>query len=66
MRDGGAAVEVSFDIQTYCLRTGERCLSYWMNPDDAKILVFDQNQWVLDEHVDGLQVHEWRSGPPRN
>ena len=45
--DGGRRAGVSFDIQTYCLRTGERCLSYWMNPDDAKILVFDQNQWVL-------------------
>ena len=45
--DGGRSAEVSFDIQTYCLRSGERCLSYWLNPDDAKILVFSQNQWVL-------------------
>jgi hypothetical protein len=45
--DGNRTAEVSFDIQTYCLRTGERCLSYWLNPDDAKILVFAQNQWVL-------------------
>jgi len=22
-------------------------LSYWLNPGDAKILVFSQNQWVL-------------------
>jgi serine/threonine-protein kinase len=45
--DGGRTAEVNFDIQTYCLRTGQRCLSYWLNPDDAKILVFSQNQWVL-------------------
>jgi serine/threonine protein kinase len=45
--DGGRSAEVNFDIQTYCLRTGERCLSYWMNPDDAKILVFAQSQWAL-------------------
>jgi len=45
--DGGRSAEVGFDIQTYCLRTGDRCLSYWLNPDDVKILLFSQNQWVL-------------------
>jgi serine/threonine-protein kinase len=45
--DGGRSAEVGFDIQTYCLRTGDRCLSYWKNPNDAKVLVFAQNQWVL-------------------
>jgi serine/threonine-protein kinase len=43
----GRSAEAGFDIQTYCLRTGERCLSYWLNPDDDKILVFTQSQWVL-------------------
>jgi serine/threonine-protein kinase len=45
--DGGRNAEVNFDIQTYCLRTGDRCLSYWRNLNDTKILVFSQNQWVL-------------------
>jgi hypothetical protein len=45
--DGGRNAEVNFDIQSYCLRNGQRCLSYWSNPNDAKILVFSQNQWVL-------------------
>jgi serine/threonine-protein kinase len=45
--DGGRNAEVSFDIVTYCLRTGDRCLSYWQNPSDTKILVFAQNQWTL-------------------
>jgi hypothetical protein len=45
--DGGRTAEVNFDIQTYCLRTGDRCLSYWLNPDDTKVLVFSQNRWVL-------------------
>jgi serine/threonine-protein kinase len=45
--DGNRSAEVNFDIQTFCLRTGQRCLSYWLNPDDDKILVFEQNQWVL-------------------
>jgi len=45
--DGGRNAQVNFDIQTYCLRTGDRCLSYWENPDDAKILTFAANKWVL-------------------
>ena len=56
---------MSFDIQTYCLRTGERCLSYWVNPDDAKILVFDQSQWVLTNTSSDVGVHERRSRPTR-
>jgi len=44
---GGRNAEVNFDIATYCLRTGERCLSYWQNPSDTKILIFTKNQWVL-------------------
>ena len=45
--DGGRNAQVNFDIQTYCLRTGDRCLSFWENPDDAKILTFSANKWVL-------------------
>lgn len=45
--DGGRSAEVNFDVQTYCLRAGDRCLSYWLNPNDAKILTFSQSQWVL-------------------
>ena len=43
----GRSAEANFDIQTYCLRSGERCLSYWQNPDDIKALVFSQGRWVL-------------------
>jgi hypothetical protein len=46
-KDGNRSADVSFDITTYCLRTGDRCLSYWLNPDDAKILTFAKNQFVL-------------------
>jgi serine/threonine-protein kinase len=45
--EGGRNTEVNFNIQTYCLRTGERCLSSWLNPDHAKILIFSGDQWVL-------------------
>jgi Protein kinase domain len=43
----GRSAEANFDIQTYCLRTGERCLSVWLNPDDMKTLLFSQSRWVL-------------------
>ena len=43
----GRSAEANFDIQTYCLRTGERCLSYRQSPDDIKALVFAQGRWVL-------------------
>jgi serine/threonine-protein kinase len=45
--NGSRNAEADFTVKTYCLRTGDRCLSYWENPGDAKILVFAQNQWVL-------------------
>jgi serine/threonine-protein kinase len=45
--DGGRNTEVTFTIQTYCLRTGDRCLSSWVNPDHAKVLVFAGAQWDL-------------------
>jgi serine/threonine-protein kinase len=46
-KDGNRSADVSFDIQTYCLRTGDRCLSYWLTPNDVKILTFAKNQFVL-------------------
>jgi serine/threonine protein kinase len=46
-KDGNRSADVSFDIKTYCLRTGDRCLSYWFNPDGPKILTYAKNQWVL-------------------
>jgi serine/threonine-protein kinase len=46
-KNGNRSADVSFDISTYCLRSGDRCLSYWLNPDDAKILTFAKNQFVL-------------------
>ncbi|MFI5509683.1 protein kinase [Mycobacterium sp. NPDC051804] len=50
-KDGNRSADVSFDISTYCLRTGDRCLSYWANPGDAKILTFAKNQFVLANRV---------------
>ena len=41
------SANADFDIKTYCLRSGDRCLSAWQNPSDVKILVFSQRKWVL-------------------
>jgi predicted Ser/Thr protein kinase len=46
-REGNRNADVSFDIQSFCLRTGERCLSYWLSPTDIKVLIFANNEWVL-------------------
>ncbi len=46
-KDGNRSADVNFDISTYCLRTGDRCLSYWLTPGDIKILSFAKNQFVL-------------------
>jgi serine/threonine-protein kinase len=45
--EGGRTAEVEFDVQSYCLRSGERCMSYWQNPEDNKMLVFTPDNWVL-------------------
>lgn len=44
---GGVSPPTNFDIQTYCLRTGDRCLSYWQNPKDPRTFLFAQNKWDL-------------------
>jgi serine/threonine-protein kinase len=43
----GQNAEATFAIQTYCLRTGKRCLSFWLNGDQFKTLIFTQDGWVL-------------------
>ena len=62
-KDGNRSADVSFDIQTYCLRTGDRCLSYWLTPDDVKILPFAKNQFVLANQVVGL-TRARKAAPP--
>ncbi len=47
--------QASFDIQTYCLRTGDRCLSFWQNPDNVKNLLFSDDKWVLTNTTSDAQ-----------
>jgi serine/threonine protein kinase len=45
--DPSSNYSLSFGIQSYCLRTGQRCLSYWQNPQDPRTFLYSQDQWVL-------------------
>jgi serine/threonine protein kinase len=45
--DPSSNYSLSFGIQSYCLRTGQRCISYWQNPQDPKTFLYSQDQWVL-------------------
>ena len=43
----GRSYESSFDVQSFCLRTGDRCLSSWLNPDRTNSFIFQQDKWDL-------------------
>ena len=60
-KDGNRNADVSFDIQSFCLRTGERCLSYWLSPNDIKVLIFAKNEWVL---ANGTSDTKCQNGSP--
>jgi serine/threonine-protein kinase len=44
----GQKTENEFEIKTYCLRTAQRCLSYWFSPNQARSFTFKQQRWVLN------------------
>ena len=37
------------------LRTGDRCLSSWLSPDEYKALVFSEGKWVLTTTANDTQ-----------
>ena len=50
----GAREESDFGVRTDCLRTGERCLSDFLNPDTGTgaVLVFGNGKWTRTEEFD--------------
>jgi hypothetical protein len=46
-RQGGASHEVVGSVQTRCLRTVERCMSYFNEVSSAEPFVFADGQWIL-------------------
>jgi serine/threonine-protein kinase len=56
-------------VKTFCLRTGDRCMSYFMNPDAFQPFIFANGQWTADVEYDhtcsGENSHvKWTSTLP--
>ncbi len=49
---GGGVQEEDLSVQTDCLRTGDRCMSYFHNPKGVQALVFANGQWTWTQEVD--------------
>ncbi len=48
----GGKLEYDYAVRTDCLRTGDRCMSFFHNPDYAVPLVFAGGQWTKDRELD--------------
>jgi hypothetical protein len=46
---GGYKFEYDYAVRTDCLRTGDRCVSYFHNPDSVVPLVFGAGKWTEDK-----------------
>jgi serine/threonine protein kinase len=51
--DGSKPPESDYSVRTYCLRSGDRCMSFFYSPDYAKPLVFANGKWTLNWPVEG-------------
>jgi serine/threonine-protein kinase len=64
----GEAQGYDYAVRTDCLRTGDRCMSYFHNPDSRNSLVFGSGKWTNNEEYDapscgaGGAGHVKRSG----
>ncbi len=46
-------LQKDYAVATDCLRTGDRCMSYFHTPSDFRPLVFSGGNWTLDSESDG-------------
>jgi hypothetical protein len=46
LTSGGAQQENDFSVRTDCLRSGDRCMSFFYNADALKPLVFANGKWT--------------------
>ncbi|HTY31280.1 hypothetical protein [Mycobacterium sp.] len=50
----GVTYEADFGVRTDCLRNGERCTSFFYNPDKGyEALLFENGSWTRNEEWDG-------------
>jgi tRNA A-37 threonylcarbamoyl transferase component Bud32 len=51
--NGLPQLQKDYTVATDCLRTGDRCMSYFHTPADFRPLVFSGGNWTLDTESDG-------------
>jgi serine/threonine-protein kinase len=51
--NGSPQQDLVYDVTTDCLRTGDRCMSYFHSPSDFRPLVFGDGNWTSDIEFDG-------------
>ena len=48
---GSKQQDYDYAVRTDCLRTGDRCMSYFHGPDGAVALVFGDGKWIRDRDL---------------
>jgi predicted Ser/Thr protein kinase len=51
--NGLPQLQGDYAVTTACLRTGDRCMSYFHSPSDFRPLVFGSGDWILNAASDG-------------
>jgi hypothetical protein len=51
--NGAPQQDLLYTVATDCLRTGERCMSYFHGPSDFRPLIFGDGKWTSDIAFDG-------------
>jgi serine/threonine-protein kinase len=51
--NGSPQQDLVYDVATDCLRTGDRCMSYFHSPSDFRPLVFGDGNWASNIEFDG-------------
>src|SRR6201991_4133502 len=51
--NGSPQQDLVYDVTTDCLRTGDRCMSYFHSPSDFRPLVFGEGNWTSNIEFDG-------------
>jgi serine/threonine-protein kinase len=51
--NGSPQQDLVYDVATDCLRTGDRCMSFFHSPSDFRPLVFGDGNWTSDIEFDG-------------
>ncbi len=51
--NGSPQQDLVYEVTTDCLRTGDRCMSYFHSPSDFRPLIFSGGSWTSDLEFDG-------------